>query len=157
MREHDRRGHQLWRLIAGVAEHQALVARALFVGVLAFVRVVVDALGDVVGLLAERAEDLAGIRLEHAILVRVADLTDGGTGLREVVELGAGRDLTGEDDDVALGEGFTGHAAFGVLRKAGVEDAVADRVAHLVGVAFGDGFAGEEIVACHRRVSSFEG
>ena len=35
MREHDRRRHQFGRLIARIAEHQALVARALFAFVLA--------------------------------------------------------------------------------------------------------------------------
>ena len=36
MRKHDRRGHQFRRFIAGVTEHQTLVAGALLGGVLAF-------------------------------------------------------------------------------------------------------------------------
>ena len=114
-------------------------------------RVVIDALRDVVALLAQRAENLAGVGLEQAVLVRVADLADGRAGFGEIIELRVGRDLAGEDDDVALGERFAGHAAVGVLGEAGVEDAVADRVANLVGVSFGDGFAGKDVMASHAR------
>ena len=47
VREHDRRGHQFRRLVAGVAEHQALVAGALLGGLLAFGLARVHALRDV--------------------------------------------------------------------------------------------------------------
>ena len=36
VREHDGRGHQFRRFVAGVAKHQSLVAGALLGGVLAF-------------------------------------------------------------------------------------------------------------------------
>ena len=50
--EHDRRGHQLRRLVAGVAEHQALIAGALLRRLLALGRLGVHALRDVGRLLA---------------------------------------------------------------------------------------------------------
>jgi hypothetical protein len=55
----DRRRHQHVGLVGGVAEHQALVARALLASVLA-----VDAHGDVGGLLADRVEHRAGRAVE---------------------------------------------------------------------------------------------
>jgi hypothetical protein len=54
MREHDRRRHQLRRLVARVAKHDALVAGALLGGLLALRRTCVDALRDVGRLLVVR-------------------------------------------------------------------------------------------------------
>ena len=47
MRKHDRRRHQLRRVVAGKAEHQTLIARALLGRLLPFRLLGVDALGDV--------------------------------------------------------------------------------------------------------------
>ena len=54
MREHDRRRHQLRRFVAGVAEHQPLVAGALLRGLLALDLARVDALRDVGRLLRQQ-------------------------------------------------------------------------------------------------------
>jgi hypothetical protein len=54
VRERDRRGHQLRRFVAGVAEHHTLVAGAACV----------DALGDVARLLVDRRNHRAGVRVE---------------------------------------------------------------------------------------------
>ena len=71
MRVIDRRRHEFRRLVAGVAEHQALVARALFFRLLA-----VDARGDVRRLLAEHVDDGAGVAVEADVGVVVADVVD---------------------------------------------------------------------------------
>ena len=47
VREHDRRWHQFRRFIAGVAEHQALVACALLGVAFSFRRLLVHALRDI--------------------------------------------------------------------------------------------------------------
>ncbi len=62
----DRRRHQVRRLAAGIAEHDALVAGALFA-----LRVggVVDALGDVGRLAVQQHVDLGGLPVEAALLV----------------------------------------------------------------------------------------
>ena len=60
MRIHDRRGHQLGRFIAGITEHQTLVAGALLRGVLAFGGAGIHALGDVGALGGD------GVHDEHA-------------------------------------------------------------------------------------------
>ena len=59
--------------LAGVAEHQALVAGA---DVLALLAVLVHALGDVGRLLAEGDHDGAGLGVEAHLARRVADLLD---------------------------------------------------------------------------------
>ena len=65
----DRRRHQLRRLAAGVAEHDALVA-----GALVLVAGGVDALRDVGGLGVEQNFDLAVLPVEALLLV--ADVAD---------------------------------------------------------------------------------
>ncbi len=66
VREHDRQRHQLGRLGAGVAEHQALVAGAARV----------HALADVARLLVNRREDGARLVVEAELRARVADVFD---------------------------------------------------------------------------------
>ena len=74
MSEINRKRHQLRRLVAGVAEHQALVARALLeIQALAFVH----ALGDVLRLLAVGDDHRAGVGIEADRRIGVADALDG--------------------------------------------------------------------------------
>ena len=68
----DRRRHQLRRFAAGVAEHDALVAGALFLVVAGLVGV--DALGDVGGLRMQQHLDLGLVPVEAVLLV--ADVLD---------------------------------------------------------------------------------
>ena len=70
----DRRGHQLGRLVAGVAEHQALVAGA---DVQVVVAGVIDALGDVVALLVVGHQHRAALVVDAVLGVVVADALDG--------------------------------------------------------------------------------
>ena len=77
MREHDRRRHQLGRLVAGVAEHQSLIAGALLGGLLALGLLGIDALRDVGRLLRDQHVHEHLVRVEHVIVVDVADLADG--------------------------------------------------------------------------------
>ena len=92
--------------------------------------------------------DLAGVGREADGRIDVADLADDVAD--EAVddgaaEVGLGGDFAGHDDEVGGDEGFAGDAADGVGLEAVVEDGVADLVGHLVGMAHGNGFAGEEI------------
>ena len=56
-------------------------------------------------------------------------------------------DFTADDDDVALHEGFAGHAALRIDREAGVEDGVGNGVGNFVRMAFADGFGGKNVGA----------
>ncbi len=67
--ELDRRRHQFRRFVGGVAEHDALVARALFL-----VARGIDALGDVFGLAVQQHLDL-GVAPAETFLI-VADVLD---------------------------------------------------------------------------------
>ena len=82
MREHDRERHQLRRLVRCVAEHEALVAgpdpveRVVVAGRVTLLEGVVDALGDVGGLLVERDDDAAGLCVESVLRACVPDGRD---------------------------------------------------------------------------------
>ncbi len=110
MRQRDRQRHQLGGVLDGVAEHQALVARALEVQrvLLALdARLVggVDALGDVGRLRADADVHAAGGAVEALVRRVVADLEDAvAHGVGDVGErfLRGGRDLA---DDVHLAGG----------------------------------------------------
>jgi hypothetical protein len=142
----DGRGHQLGRLVAGVAEHQALVAGA---GVQVVVAGVVHALRDVVGLLVVADHHRAALVVDAVLGVVVADALDRVARDLDVVDVRVGGDLAGQHDQAGVGQRLGGHAAARVLREDRVEDRVGDLVRHLVRVAFGDRFRREEIVVRH--------
>jgi hypothetical protein len=142
----DRRGHQLGRFVAGVAEHQALVAGA---GVQVVVAGVVHALGDVVGLLVVADHDGAALVVDAVFGVVVADALDGVARDLDVVDVRVGGDLAGQHHEAGVGQRLGGHAAARVLLEDRVEDRVGDLVGDLVGMAFGDGFGREEKVVRH--------
>ena len=77
VREHDRRGHQLRRFIAGVAEHDALVASALLGVFFALGLLRIDALGDVGRLRGEEVVDENLVGVEHVVVIHVADPAHG--------------------------------------------------------------------------------
>ena len=58
-------------------------------------------------------------------------------------------DLTTDNDDVALHEGFAGDAAFQVDLEAGVEDGVGDGIGNFIRMAFADGLGREDVRAGH--------
>jgi len=142
----DRRGHQLGRFVAGVAEHQALVAGA---GVQVVVARVVHSLGDVVALLVVGHEHGAAFVVDAVVGVVVADALDGVARHLDVVHVGVGGDLAGQHHQAGVCERLGGHARARVLFKDCVEDGVRDLVCDLVGMALGDGFGSEEKVVRH--------
>jgi hypothetical protein len=131
----DRHRHQLRRLVAGVAEHQALVAGALLeVEALAFVH----ALGDVGRLAVDGGEHGAGLVVEADVGVVVADALDGVLGDLAVVDVRLGGDLAGDDDEAGGHQRLAGDAGMLVDGQDGVEDGIGNLVGDLVGMAFAD-------------------
>ncbi len=150
--EHDRGRHQLRRLVAGVAEHQALVAGALLRTNLALRLAGIDTLRDVRRLLRHEDVDEHLVGVKHVVVVDVADLADRVARDLHEVELGLGRDLAADDHDVRLDVGFTGDAAELVLRQARIEDGVGNRVGDFVGMAFTDGLGGKNVTVAHSPI-----
>src|SRR5262245_36384903 len=176
VREVDRGRHERALLVdlalgAGETEHHALIAGAFLLAALLLLRI--DAHGDVGRLAVQQHLDVGAV-VREAVLV-VADVLDHaardlGDQLavdhRLVAVLAKQRRLAaafaGDDDLVGGAEGLAaeprvdlalvGDAELDVVLDEGVEDRIRDLVADLVGMAFGNGFAGEQVVgAGHGR------
>jgi len=149
MREHDGRGHEFGRFVAGVTEHEPLVAGALLGSFLALGLAGIHTLRDVGRLLRDNGvhEDLVGV--EHVVVVHIADFADGVAGDFGEVKPGARGDFAADDDDVGFGVTFAGDAAEPVLREAGVQHGVRNGVTNLVRMAFADGLRGKYEVFAH--------
>ena len=102
----DRRRHQLRRLAAGIAEHDALVA-----GAFVLVAGGVDALGDVGRLGVQQDLDVAVFPVEAGLLVAdVPDREAGDVGDVVLGDRGGAAGLAGDDDAVGGGERLAGDA-----------------------------------------------
>ena len=132
-----------------VAEHQTLVARALLGGFLALGLARVHPLRDVRALGGDGVHDQHLVRVEHIVVMRVADFADRLARDGVEVQLGLGGDFTADHHEVAFGVGLAGDAAAGVLGQAGVQHRIGDRVANFVRMAFADGLRRKDEVFAH--------
>ena len=153
----DRGRHQLRRLAAGIAEHDALVARAFIL-----VAGAVDADGNIGGLGMEM--HLHGGLFPVEPLLLIADIADGhagGVGDQVAGDLGGAAGLTGDHDAVGRRQRFGGAPQMprvpAIVRaepEEGIDDLIRNAVAHLVGMAFGYGFTGEQVIGTSHDFSS---
>ena len=137
----DGQGHQLGGLVAGVAEHHALVARAA--------DLVVGAEGDVGALPVDVGDDGAGVGVKAVLGAGVADVGHHLADQFLKIDVAAGGDLAHDVDQTGGHAGLAGHAGVGVLGQDLIQDGVRDLVADLVGMPLGDGF-GCKKMSCHR-------
>ena len=161
VRDRDRQGHELGGVVARVAEHQPLVAGTLPVERVGRVVVpllvgVVDPLGDVRRLGADRHRDAAGAAVEALLARVVADGQDLLADQTGDVGVGGRGDLAGHVDQPGRHQRLDRHPTARVVLQQRIEDRVADLVGDLVGVTLGHGLRGEES-ACHVGVRSSEG
>ena len=159
MGQRDGQRHELRRLVAGEAEHHALVAGALqvehvvVVDVGAHLEGVRHALADVGRLFVDGDHDAAGLVVVAVQRVRVADLADRLAHDLGDVHVGLGGDLAGDEGKAGGDERLAGHAAVRVVLEDRVEDGVGDLVGQLVGMTLGDGLRGEQVVPLLHRAS----
>ncbi len=145
------RRHQLGRLVRGVAEHDALVARALVL-----VPGGVDADRDVGRLAVQTVDELELVPVETRLFV--ADVADRGAhGGLDLILHARGplpvdvhdaltTNLAGQHDQIGRRQRLAGHPRIGVLGQEQVHDGVGDPVRDLVGMTLGDAFRGEKEV-----------
>ena len=119
----DRRGHQLGRFVAGVAEHQALVAGT---GVQVVVAGLVNALGDVIALLVVGHQHRAALVVDAVFGVVVANALDGVARHLDVVDVDVltGGDLTRQYDQAGVDQGLRGDAGMRILLEDSIQDGV---------------------------------
>ena len=148
--ELDRHRHELGGFVAGIAEHQPLIAGPLLLVQPFPFR---HPLGDIGGLLVDGDEDGAGVGIEAHGRVGVADVADGLTDDLGIFDAGVGGDLAGNHGHTGGHESFAGDARFGILGQDGVEDGIGDLVGNLVGMTFADGLGSKKIIV-HRHGDS---
>jgi len=141
VREADRHRHELGGFATGVTEHHALVAGALFIGVDAFA---IHTERDIGTLGFDRDQHSAARRIEPHRRGRVSDLPNRASNDRGDVHVGVRGDLARDVHISRFHQCLARNPATWVTRNDGVEDGITHFVAHLVGMAFGHGFAGEK-------------
>ena len=147
------RGHQVGRVIGGIAEHDTLVARAFIL-----VATGVDALRDMRALGMEIIFEAEAFPVEAFLLIADAlhrfahgafDLFLRARRPLAILIDALAPDFAGQDDELGRGQRFAGDARFGVLGQEKVDDRVGNLVGDLVGMAFGHGFGSEEVIRTH--------
>ena len=139
MAERNGHGHFLRGLVAGVAEHHALVPGAA--------HLVVGAQGDVGGLLVDAGDDAAGVAVEAVLGPVIADVPHHIPDDLGDVHIALGTDLAHHVDKTGGHGGLAGHTAVGVVFQDGVQHRVGDLVADLIGMPLGDGLGSKERMA----------
>ena len=144
VRQLDRHGHQLGRLVAGEAEHQALVAGAAGI----------HAHGDVRRLLLDRADHAAGFGVESIFRAGVADVADHLASDVGKSHVSRGGDFAGDHDQAGGDQRFAGDAAHGVVRQHGVQHGIGNLVGNFIGMALGDRLRGKQELLIGMRQNS---
>ena len=160
VRVEQRRRHQFRGFVGGVTEHDALVARALFLVGAGLQRV--DALRDVGRLRMQQDLDVAGLPVEAFLLV--ADVLDRSAHGGFDVIIGDGlrpARLARDHHLVGGGERFARSAdrpridpGLGTFAEKQIDDLVRNPVANLVRMTFGNGFTREQVRRAHQLFPS---
>ena len=151
----DGQRHILLRLIAGVAEHHALVSgsvvQAIVLLPLLGLQALVHAHGDVGGLLVNRGEHRTGVAVKAKLGPVITDVSHHIPGDLGDVHIAAGGDLPHHMDQAGSHCGLTGHPRSRVLSQDRVQHRVGDLVADFVGMPLGDGFRCKQSF-CHSTI-----
>src|SRR5207253_2534477 len=115
--------------------HEALVAGAARI----------DSHGDVGRLRLNQVVHSAGVGIETVRGVIIADVFDGAARDSRHVDVRFRGDLAGDDAGAGGHQDFARHSAGRVVGEDGVQHGVRNLVGDLVGMAFGDGFRGENV------------
>ena len=133
--EDERRGHVLARLVARITEHDALVARALVLLLLA-----ADAPVDVGRLLVDGRQHAARIAVEAVVAARVADAADDPAGHALHIDVGIRAHLARHNHEARGAERLAGYLRLGIAAQELIENGVRNLIGDLVGMSFGYGF-----------------
>ena len=137
----DGHGHQLRGLIAGIAEHHALIACTA--------HLIVGAPCDVGALAVDVGDDGTGIGVKAELCAGVADICHHLADDLLEIDIAVGGDLAHDVDKAGGCAGLAGHAGIGVVGQDLVQNGIGDLVADLVGMSFGDGLRSKQTMSCH--------
>ena len=120
--------HQLLRLVAGVAKHDALITSADLLHLL----VDMHSLRNIRRLVLDGHDHVAVIAIEALGIAVIANLSDRVTNHLLPFHLGSGCDLSEDHHHLPLSRGLAGYFSIGVLGQAGVKDGIGDLITQLV-------------------------
>ena len=146
MTNFERQGHVALGFVGGVPKHHALITSALGFGCVFF-----DALVNVRRLFVDGRNNPAGIGIEHVFGFGITNATNRIAGDQLSVHIACCFDFTGQDGQARCDQGFAGNFGAGILGQEGIQEGVRYLVGDFVGMAFGNGFGGEEIR--HKQVN----
>mmetsp|Transcript_4227 Transcript_4227/g.6453 ORF Transcript_4227/g.6453 Transcript_4227/m.6453 type:complete len:288 (-) Transcript_4227:32-895(-) len=143
-----RQRHAVFRLVSGIAKHNALVTSPDVKVLLANM----NTTGDVWALLVDAHQHFTSLVAEpltvhtgQVINVRIeSDFRNNSTDNLLVVDLGLGRDLARYHYHVVFGCSLAGHLALWISCEASIQHCIRDLIAKLVWVTLIDGFRREE-------------
>ena len=134
MSEHDGQRHELGGFVAGVAEHEALIARATGI----------DAHGDIGRLRLDHIDDGAGFRIEAEGSVVVADVINHAPDQAGHVDIRLGGDFARDDAEARGHQRFAGDTPGGIVGQHGIQNSIGDLVRNFVGMTFCHRFRRED-------------
>ena len=108
----QRRWHEFRRFVAGIAEHQALIACALLFWALA-----INALINIRALLADHIDDRAGVAIKANVRVVVTDIGHDFTRDGFDINPSRSRDFTSNNHRAGFCQGFTSDPRIFILRQ----------------------------------------
>ncbi len=147
----DGHGHQLGRLVTGIAKHQSLIPGPLLV-----VFPLIHSLLDVGGLLIDRGDHCAGLPIEPHGRVIVSNLFDGPPDDGRHMDVTGSGNFTRNDGHPRRDHGLAGHPGIWILSDNRIQDAIGNLIGHLIGMSFGDRFRSEQKVChCHAAFPPF--
>ena len=141
MRQRNRQRHQLRRVTVGVAKHHALVAGSCvqiigFDAFTAFQRLV-DTLGNIGRLPADRSQDRTIVGIKTAIMAGVADLTNRFPDNVRYLDISRCCYFAHDQDHAGGGDGLAGDARIRILAQDGIQDRIGHLVADFIRMPFG--------------------
>lgn len=131
--------HELWGLISGVSEHVSLITSTNVVWV-----TLVNALGNIWGLLFDGKHDTAALIIQSLIGIVVTDLLNGVADNRAVVNDSLGGDFSEGHHHSGFCATFARDTRHWVLGQTGIKNRVRDLIAKFVGVSLTDTFRREQ-------------
>ena len=131
VRQVKRQRHVRLGLVAGIAEHHALVARTLFLGICAL-----HATVDVAALLVQRTEHATGRAVKHQLAAVIANLVDDIASRLHQVDVCLTFHLAGDNHLAGSDKRLAGNLRLRVVGEELVQDGVTNLVGNLVGMPF---------------------
>ena len=140
--------HQVFRFLACVTKHHALISCAVFHRIRLLHTHV-----DIGGLLMDIHCDLAGVCVKAIAVLHIPDIPNHLPGNSGIVHTGSRGDLAENVDPVGNGSYFAGYMGMGIVFQKGIQNGIGDLVTYLIRVSRCDAFRGKE--GCHFAASPF--